>query len=740
MNDRLFAMSQTVFVASAFLAIGCSDKRRPEAQPQRDAIKRVDPAVPREDFAKAVATYRGAVSANPKDPQANRQLGSAFLQLGDLTQAYHFLLTAQAREPRNPDIAFDLGTFYLIRSNPDLAREKASEALNRDSANVGGLVLSGATALTADEVASARKRLEAASPHFGADALPRLALGNLYLRSGDTERADREFQDAVASEPQSAAAHSILQASYATRGNTASASQESKAFNDLVAGDSLARAKVAIVYLLLDRREDAKRVLREGLEERSTGSSSSRMLAELALADANAEEAAKALRQGSPADSSDVDALVLQGRYHLLLGETAEAIRTLRAAVRAGQNLAPVHFEVALADIQQANATESKPARDTILSDAVRQLETASRLVSGYPDAVFQLAALKTQLGVASDAISSLDRYARANPQSIKAKLVLGATLFGSGRTAEAAESFQDALKSWPDNAEAHYWLGSVLFHDGKVDEARKELEMAVRLSRPDYVEPITQLVLFHLARGHADSAFAVLTKQIDRAPQSARLANLLGLVNTARNDQAGAEAAFLRAIRLDPRLVDAHARLADLYRATGKLDQAASHAEQALRLNPRNVNALMASGAVHQERGDAASAHQEYVRALAIDPRNLGAANNLAVLLSDERAGLDSAFRFANLAHEIAPNDPHVSDTLGWILFRRGAVSEAAPYLRFSAAQLPDSPSIQYHLGMMAERMGDTTTARRALGKAVASSGSFAGKDEARRALAQLK
>jgi uncharacterized protein HemY len=59
---------------------------------------------------------------------------------------------------------------------------------------------------------------------------------------------------------------------------------------------------------------------------------------------------------------------------------------------------------------------------------------------------------------------------------------------------------------------------------------------------------------------------------------------------------------------------------------------------------------------------------------------------------------------------------------------------------LKQSAAKLPESPGVQYHLGMAAQKMGDTTMARTALTKAVGASTEFAGKEEARKALARLK
>ena len=49
-------------------------------------------------------------------------------------------------------------------------------------------------------------------------------------------------------------------------------------------------------------------------------------------------------------------------------------------------------------------------------------------------------------------------------------------------------------------------------------------------------------------------------------APPSAKLYDLLGLVQTTRKDLAAAEAAFLKAAQLDVRFVDPQIRLAELY------------------------------------------------------------------------------------------------------------------------------------------------------------------------------
>jgi len=78
--------------------------------------------------------------------------------------------------------------------------------------------------------------------------------------------------------------------------------------------------------------------------------------------------------------------------------------------------------------------------------------------------------------------------------------------------------------------------------------------------------------------------------------------------------------------------------------------------------------------------------------------------------------------------------------DTVGWILYQRGEYERAFKNLTESARLLPQSPSVQYHLGMAAQKAGNTSLAREALERAVNSPAPFAEKEDARKALVLLK
>jgi tetratricopeptide (TPR) repeat protein len=121
------------------------------------------------------------------------------------------------------------------------------------------------------------------------------------------------------------------------------------------------------------------------------------------------------------------------------------------------------------------------------------------------------------------------------------------------------------------------------------------------------------------------------------------------------------------------------------------------------------------------------------------LNPNFTPALNNLAYIYSEKLNNLDRAGELARKAYELAPAEPSVQDTLGWVLYRQGKYQEAAELLEQSASKSPGNGEIQFHLGMANYMMGRLDEARAALEKAVTASGDFPGKDEAKSRLALL-
>src|SRR5207302_85510 len=113
---------------------------------------------------------------------------------------------------------------------------------------------------------------------------------------------------------------------------------------------------------------------------------------------------------------------------------------------------------------------------------------------------------------------------------------------------------------------------------------------------------------------------------------------------------------------------------------------------------------------------------------------------NNLAYLYTEHLNDLDKAYELARKARAVQPQDPAVTDTLGWIFYKRGDYQQALSLLQESAEKAPDNPEIQFHLGMTAYMMGQTDIAKVAFKKAATTAKDFPSKDESKRRLAMLE
>jgi tetratricopeptide (TPR) repeat protein len=83
----------------------------------------------------------------------------------------------------------------------------------------------------------------------------------------------------------------------------------------------------------------------------------------------------------------------------------------------------------------------------------------------------------------------------------------------------------------------------------------------------------------------------------------------------------------------------------------------------------------------------------------IVIKPDHAHAYNALGYTLADRTERLKEAEEYIDKALKIAPDDPFILDSKGWVLYRRGQTKESLVYLRRAFAERPD-PEIAAHLG----------------------------------------
>ena len=119
-----------------------------------------------------------------------------------------------------------------------------------------------------------------------------------------------------------------------------------------------------------------------------------------------------------------------------------------------------------------------------------------------------------------------------------------------------------------------------------------------------------------------------------------------------------------------------------------------------------------MSLSLIYDKTRDYTKARDTYEKLLSVqeDP---GMMNNLAYIYAEHFNQLDKAYEWARRARIMAPANPAIADTLGWIFYKQGRYQNALGLLQESVTALPDSPEIQFHFGMACYMMDRVDPAR---------------------------
>ena len=139
------------------------------------------------------------------------------------------------------------------------------------------------------------------------------------------------------------------------------------------------------------------------------------------------------------------------------------------------------------------------------------------------------------------------------------------------------------------------------------------------------------------------------------------------------------------------------------------------------LRLDPGNAQAMVDLAGAYVGQGRYLEAEQALADAVESEPKDLSFHKALVHLYSDRAFRItDRGLAAARAASDLAPEDPEIRDTLGWMYFLAGDPARARLHLESALRLDPESASVHYHLGVLRKAQGEEEAARFAFLRAV--------------------
>jgi cellulose synthase operon protein C len=179
----------------------------------------------------------------------------------------------------------------------------------------------------------------------------------------------------------------------------------------------------------------------------------------------------------------------------------------------------------------------------------------------------------------------------------------------------------------------------------------------------------------------------------------------------------------------------------ARLFMAEGKDKEAEALLKDAAAAVPSDVQIPLLLAEAETRMGHYQDAVAIYEELLNNNPSMDLAANNMAELIADYEYNDPAALEKARIVADRfqATQNPLLMDTVGWVYFRVGNMTQATTYLERAAAADHAPPQIHYHYGALLLKENHPDQAKEQLQAAVPPNANYPGSDEAKRLLSSL-
>jgi len=164
----------------------------------------------------------------------------------------------------------------------------------------------------------------------------------------------------------------------------------------------------------------------------------------------------------------------------------------------------------------------------------------------------------------------------------------------------------------------------------------------------------------------------------------------------------------------------DLYLFLGALYEEMEAYDKAVDTLNKGLGLQPDSVRLHFELGVVYDKAGDKERCIREMEVVIKTDPAHAEALNYLGYTYAELGTNLDEAEALIKRAMEHKADDGYITDSLGWVYYKKGRYQEAIQFLEEAAKLVPDDSTILEHLGDAYMKANDPEKGLRSYKKAL--------------------
>ncbi len=686
----------------------------------------------------ALNDYSAALSQQPENIPALFGRASIYLGKGNVKQAKPDIEQLDTMVPGHPRQNHLKAILAFLQKNFQQAERHLQEVLKIQPKNIQSQLLMGVVSFSLEKyqianeyltkvnrvapnhlptvklLASIRNKLnkieslipilESAAKNNPGDAQIKAMLGSAYMKTKRYSEGSQIMGEALEIEPKLASYRTQLAMGLLAQGKTNDAIKELQSTVDM--GDDFIQADVLLVMSHLRNQETEKAITAsKNLEKRHPNNPIGFNLSGLAYTlSKNIDEAERHFLQALKIDRNFVAARTNLARLEYQRGNTDKA----QQYYEQGLELTPDSSSLLIGLAALANKQGDADKMQKLLAKAMEGKPST-------PQAAIISAKAYLEAGKTLNALDIAGKASRQFPSNLALLEIYGKTLLLTGEPANAAATFQQMVNI-TERVETLSMLATAQAAAKKFSLAQATYKKIVVL-RPDHIPAQVALVKLELQAGNLKQALITSQALQKSYPENSAGLELEGLTYAMQKQPRKAIDSYKKAFSVFP-----HEKLAiELARQYFLTEQTQSGHEILktwIKMAPKDTAARLALATSLQSKRDNPAAIKVYEDTLAIDKDNLLALNNLAWLYS--QAGDKRAVDLGKRAYDLAPKNPAITDTYGWILVQSGNLSKGGRILKEAVDMAPQHQEIGYHLGFALAKQGKDDEARLMLKKII--------------------
>ena len=365
-----------------------------------------------------------------------------------------------------------------------------------------------------------------------------------------------------------------------------------------------------------------------------------------------------------------------------------------------------------------------------------KALKNYQQLIHRFPESYaghFFVGKIYLSQGKLKDAENKFQKTLALNPDLEEPRFELLNINKKLGNDKIVVQLYKDILKKNPKNIRATMELG-LYYHEKGFAEKSQKLFMELGARSIIEKEIVRQAIQLYVDSKQYNDAIVVLEGMIKGAPEGSDLYYIAGIAYDGEKDKDAAIINYKK-VAPDSRFYkDAVVQISFLYQEQGKIEQAIDYLEHVVRVMPDNPELLLYLGSfyedakayekaenvlkkglkvdsgniklrfrlgvVYDKRGRKKESIEEMKTVIDLDPRHANALNYLGYTYAELGENLDEAERLIKAALKEKPDDGYITDSLGWVYYKKKLFTKALQYLEKAVSLVPDDPTILEHLG----------------------------------------